>query len=105
KLLGTLRGLEHSLDRTSQAAPVHRLEEIVRRVELKGLDGVLIIGCAEDDLRQGAGGNGVDDLESAAARHLDVEQNEVRLQSLDRLNRGQAVLCLADHGDTGMLSK
>ena len=63
-------------------------------MELERIHGVLIEGGAEDDPRSG-GGEGGGHLHTRAARHLDVEEDQVRLETQDRLDRLLAVPGLA----------
>ena len=79
----------HPCQRLLQPPHVDGLEQVVDGVDLERLERVLVEGGDEHDhrrigiaLEQAAG-----DLEAAQARHLDVEEDEVRLVRLDRADR------------------
>ena len=66
----------------SSRAGVDRLQQVVDRVHLERLDRVLIEGGDEDELRRSTPAleQPPRDFEAGQARHLDVEEHEVRLQ-------------------------
>ena len=81
-------------ERLLEALAVEWLEQVVERVDVEGAQRVVIEGGHEDDERHARGADGLDDLESAGAGHLDVEKDQVRLQAsdgVDRLGAGGAL--------------
>ena len=103
--------VDRPLQRQLEAGAVKGLEEVVNGVDVKGADGVLVIGRGEDDLgeRVGflAGGEAglvavkqaLDDGESVEAGHLDIEKNQVRMVLLDEVNGFNAVGSLGEDFD------
>ena len=81
--------------RRLQARLAERLEQIVQGVDLKGPDGVLVVGRDKDDGRRVC--QRLDDAKAVQARHLDVQQHQVGRQRLDRLHRLEPVDRFADH--------
>ena len=80
-----------------QALGRDRLEQVVDRAALEGVDRVLVVGGDEHDLRARAGlGRGGGDFQAGQARHADVEEGDVRLVLGDRFQRAGAVLALGD---------
>ena len=92
-----------ALDGLEDAGAVKGLEEVVNGVDVKGADGVLVIGRGEDDLgeRVGflAGGEAglvavekaLDDGETVEAGHLDVKKNQVGVVVVDEVDGFNAV--------------
>src|SRR6516225_1605421 len=77
-----------------------RLEQVVHRVQLEGLDRVLVVGGGEDYARAAAGQ--LQHLQAGQARHLDVHEHEVGVQRADLLDGIEAVLAFADDLDVRM---
>ena len=85
---------------------VDRLQQVVDRVDLERLDRVLIVGGDEDDVRRRLRvDHAPRHLETGQPRHLDVEEHDVGLQSLDRAQRLDAVAGLPDHLDAADLAE
>ena len=59
----------------------------------------LVVRGGEDDCGHGVDADGVDHLESRHPRHLDVQNDEVRLERAHRLHDLQPVLRLGHHLD------
>ena len=75
-------------------------EQVVDGVGLEGADGVFIEGGGEDD-----GGRVFDELEHFEAIdlwHLDIEEDEVGVVLLDRLEPFETVVAFLEHGDIGV---
>ena len=91
----------HAIERGGQPRAVHRLQQVIERRELEGIDRVLIERGAEDHrgprLAERRG-----DVEAAGAGHLDVEQHQIGRQLGDLLRRLHAVFRFADDFDVGM---
>jgi hypothetical protein len=83
--------------------PVHRLEQIIDRVDLEGLEREPIVGGHEHHRRHRLGPHLPAHPESVEARHLDVEEHQVGPIPADELDRLPAVGGLADHGEPGFL--
>ena len=83
-------------ERFVKSLAVERLEQVVERVDVEGAQRVVIEGRDEDDERHARGADGLDDFESAGARHLDVEKHQVRLQPADRVDGVGARRALRD---------
>ncbi len=75
------------------AFAIEGLEQIVDGVDLKGADGVLIVGGGEDDLGQGGAllEQFLQHSEAVEAGHLDVEEDEVGLVGADEFDGFDAV--------------
>ena len=86
-----------ALDRLPETVEADRLQQIVGRLDLERVGGILLEGGDEDDLRAVLRRQGRGDAQAVLLRHLDVEQGEVGLQPLDRLGRFPAVAGGADH--------
>ena len=70
--------LTHPTYRLGEPFGAHRLEHVVDRVQLEGVDGVLLVRGHEDDRRwllEPAEHLG--QLQAAEPRHLDVEEDRV----------------------------
>ena len=92
------------------AQPLHRLveaplldglQQVVDRVHLERLDGVLVVGGDEDHPRRRRRvlEQQVRHFEAGEPRHLDVEKRDVGLDGADDLEGADAVVGLADDGD------
>ena len=76
------------------------LQQVVDRVHLESLDGVLIVGGDEDDGRRcGAADQRTRHLETGSSRHLHVEQNQIRAERLDQFQGLGPVTRLTRHID------
>ncbi len=73
------------------------LEEIVERVGGEGLEGVLVVGGDEDDVR--VGGQVLQDLEAVHAGHLDIEEESVGAEGLNLFDGLKAVACFTGNGE------
>ena len=95
-----------ALDRDLEPRRIHRLQQVVDRVHLERLDGVLIVRRDEDDVRRRVRlEHPPRDLEAGQPRHLDVEEHDVRLQAVDGRQRLDAVAGLADDLDAADLAE
>ena len=81
-------------DRTSRAAErlvetivVVRLDEIVERRGVEGLQRVLVICCYEYGHRHRVDADRADHVEARAVRHLDIEEHHIRCVHTDRRDR------------------
>src|SRR5437879_11098444 len=82
------------LQRGRESLGAHRLEQVVERVQLEGLDGVPVVRGDEDDARRLLERSEVARyLEPAHAGHLDVEQEHLRAARRNALDRLEAVTC------------
>ena len=79
-----------------------RLEQVIDRVHLERLDGVLLEGGDEDDSRGQCRARQFQHFKPVQLRHLDVEEHQVGPQFGDRLDRFEAVGAFADNVDVGM---
>src|SRR5215207_11299376 len=86
-------------DRLAQALLVERFEEVIDRVDLERAEGVLVVGRYENHRRHRLHADGLDDLEAADFGHLHVEEDQVRPESADGLDRLAAVGALGDDLD------
>jgi hypothetical protein len=95
----------------------HRIAQVARRTILQQVSvragaqgpphGVLLAADREDDELGGATGGAqlAHDFAAIHARHLQVEDSEIRLQPLDQLERFQAVGALAQNAHALGLAK
>ena len=72
------------------------------RIELEGLERVLVIGRDEDHYRRDIGPDALERLKPVAAHHLDVEEHEVRAKALYEVGRLDASRRLPDDLDAGV---
>ena len=71
-------GADHPAYGLGEPVGAHRLEHVVDRVQVEGLDGVLLVGGDEDDRRRGPeAAEHLGQLEPGQAGHLDVEEDRV----------------------------
>ena len=83
--------------RRLQPVRLHRLQQVVDRAALEGVDRVLVIGGDEHDLRARAGVGGQrGDFQAGQAGHADVEEGDVRGVFGQRFHRAGAVLAFGD---------
>ncbi len=90
----TLEILPGAYERFVEALAVERLQQVVERVDVEGAQRVVIERRHKHDERHARRTDGLDDLETARAGHLDVEEDQVRLQppdGIDRLGPGGAL--------------
>ena len=87
------------LQRLLEAVAAERLQQVVEGVDLEGLEGVLVVGGHEDHRRHLLGADLLDHAEAVAGRHLHVEEHQIGLLVLDRVDRLLAVGALADQLD------
>src|SRR3989441_4351989 len=90
------RGPPHPVHGLLQSGAADRLEKVIDRLELERVHRVLVEGGAEDDPRPGRGEGG-GHLHPRAARHLDVEEDQIGLETEDRLDRLLAVFGFAHY--------
>ena len=84
-------------ERLVQAGGIDRLEQVVHRVHLEGVQRVLIERGHEDHVRgSGARRYLARDLEPRQSRHLDVQKDHVGLEIFEHADGGDAVVSLAD---------
>ena len=93
------QGLPRPRHRLAHTDLVERFQQVVHRVDFKRLHRVLIIGGRENDVRQPnfLAHQFFDQPETVQARHLHVEEDQVRRSLLDQIERFQAVAGLANH--------
>ncbi len=85
---------------------VHRLQQVVHRVDLEGLDRALVVGRHEDHLGTGGlGGQLPRRLEPGEPGHLQVQEDHVRMEPGHRFEGLDAVVGLAGHLDAFHLAK
>ena len=72
-----------ALQGVGEALAIERLEDVVERAHLEGLERVLIVGGHEDHERHALAADRLDDLEAVHVRHLDVEKHQLRRMILD----------------------
>ena len=85
------------VERLLEPVGIHRLQQVVHRVHRERIDRVLVEGGHEHELRQDVRlDQPARDLEAGQAGHLDVEEQQVRLQLARRPQRADAVGRLAD---------
>ncbi len=90
-------GVDHffgSLQGFGDAGFVEGLEDVINGVYVEGLDGVVVEGGGEDDLRdaQVAFEELFDYAEAVQAGHLDVEEDEVGLVFFDQADASRPFL-------------
>ena len=73
-----------------------RLQQVVERVRIEGVDRIPVESSHEDDHRHAGLRDAAQHLESVDARHLDVEEHEVRRVARDRVDRLAPVCALVD---------
>ena len=105
-IVGPLSHLRaRAFERLLEARLVERLEQEVQRVDLERADGMFVVRGHEDDGRHVVAVEVLDDIEAVHAGHLHVEEHEVGLLALDRLDGARAVGALADDFDVGLLGE
>src|SRR5690606_36826874 len=98
-LLETLAAAQHELlarpaERTLEALRLEGLQQVVQRVRLEGLQGELVVGGDEDGHRHPLDAYPFEHAEAVEPRHLDIEEDQVRLHFADRFDRLDPVLAL-----------
>jgi hypothetical protein len=89
------------VERAGETLRIDGFEEIVGGVLLESLQGVFVVGGDKDDLRQRRGVDHADHFETAEARHLDVEENHVGAEAMDRRQPLDGVGAFAQDLDVG----
>jgi hypothetical protein len=88
-----------------QPVVVIRLEEIVHRIDLERLHGMVTVCGHEDDARGPLRVERPEQAESVDPGHLHIQKHQLRLLPLDRLRRLVGILALADDLDVRMLGE
>lgn len=83
------------IDRVRESSPVYRLQQVVDRMQLKGIDRLLIKSGAKDN-HWTRTGQARRNLEPAGSRHLNIQQYQIWLQRRDALDGLFSVACLSD---------
>jgi len=80
-----------------QAFAPNGLEQVVHRVGIEGVDGMVAVGRGEDDSRAGPQpGQVLGGLQAVHARHADIEENDIHLLLPGDGQTLEAVLRLQD---------
>ena len=104
------------LQRRRQAFRAHRFNQVTHRADLKGFQGKLVMGSAEDHRRRRLALAQLGrHLQAIEAGHADIQQDHVRPQAVDQRQRFFAVagrgledtitLEFADHADQALAGK
>ena len=80
-----------ALERALEALGVERLEQVVERGKLEGLERVLVVGSHEDRRGHLGGPNRLEYVETRHARHLHIEEHEIRTRRTDHFDGCHAV--------------
>ena len=78
---------------------VYGFENIVKRIGLESLYGILVVGGQEKNNRHGFNVELLHDLETINSRHLYVQENQVRGFFLNELQGFSAIIGLANNFD------
>jgi len=81
-------------DRLLQPFPTDGFEQIIQRVHLKGADGILVERRDKDDAGRDSGA--LQQFKAGSARHLNIEENDVRLGFLHQGHRLIDIRSLSD---------
>ena len=93
-ILRAARLAPDAIERRRQAGAVHGLQQIIERRQFEGVDGVLIVGGAEDHRRpRPAERRG--HIKAAGARHLNIQQHDIGSELGDPLGGLHAILGFA----------
>lgn len=84
-------------ERGAQPLDAYRLEQVIHRIELESLERMGVVGRAEDHPRPSLPDPALGHRDAVDARHVDVQQHDVRLQFADGRQRTLAVAERADH--------
>ena len=95
--------LARVLQRLLETIAAERLQQVVDRVHLEGLQRVLVVGGDEHDRRHPIGADLLDDAKAVAHRHLHVEEHQIGMLMLNRADRLLAVGAFADELDVFFL--
>src|SRR5437899_888989 len=85
-VLLTLKLCPDAPQRSLQAGARARLEQVVYGLHLEGLQGELLVGGDENNERQPWATDLVDHVETVQFRHLNVQENQIRLEAIDGFN-------------------
>lgn len=85
-----------------EALVIERLEQVVERVHLEGLEGIGVVRGDEDDGGGEGGAHLAQHLEAVHARHLHVQEEHVHRVLAQGLHRLGAAGALAHHLDFGV---
>ncbi len=98
---GGLQLVADFVDGLRDTLAIERLQQIVDGIHFERLDGVLIVGGSEDDLRQRhlAVQQLLDDAEAVETRHLHVKEDEIGRELLDQVDGLDSVLALSHDVD------
>jgi hypothetical protein len=93
----------HFLNGFGEAFLVEGLEDVVDGVDVEGLDGIVIEGGGEDNVRdfQFAFGEFLEDAKAIEAGHLDIEEDQVRGVFFDEIDGVETVFALGEEIDFG----
>jgi hypothetical protein len=100
ELLVTLdcSSLVNTRERRLQSRPIHRLEQVVHRLQLEGIHRILIERGAEDD-RGSRPAERRGHFETAAAGHLNVQQHQIGHELGDSFDRLHTIFGFANDLD------
>src|SRR6266508_3807827 len=81
----TLRGNQKAgaFERLHETLVVNRLEKVIERLSLERLQRILVVRCEEHDKRRLPRRQSPQHVETVQIRHLNIEEDEIRRQSLD----------------------
>src|ERR1700756_1431201 len=88
-----------TLQRTTEALFVKRLQQVIERMGFESLDRVVIVGSRKDNDRSGVGRNLAKNSEAVNLRHLDVEKRKIRLAVFDGRNGLETITALRNDLD------
>src|SRR5580704_10039940 len=86
-----------AVDAAQKSLAIVRLQQIVERLHIECLNGVLGVGGGEYDVRGLRAANGLEHIEAAVRAQLDVQIDQVRFASRDFGNRGLHGIRLRNH--------
>ena len=86
------------MQRFVEPLAVDGFKDVVHRVGGERLDGVVVVGGDEHDRGHPVDADAAHDFQAVEARHLDVEEHQVRRHGGDRGHRVRAVTAFADDG-------
>jgi hypothetical protein len=90
--------------RLPQPCFAHRLQQVIHRASLKGLNGVLVVRRNDNDSRELGPAQLSHQLKASHTGHLQIQQNDVRMLGFNELQRRGPVFRLASnlHALTGL---
>ena len=110
--IGNIRGLARSspalqllaraLQGFLEARLLKWLQKVVQCVDFKRVNGVFIVGGGENDRGHLLGRQGLQHLKAVEARHLDIEEHQVRTMLLNGLERLSPISALGDDLHIGL---